>query len=643
MQPMQENCFECGFLQTADYFKKLCAAPRISRLRGKEVYDARGQLSIEADVFCIVCNKEKSMSSAAVSSLSGPKEALLDQQRAADVRTAAQWINEPLSSMLKGTNPCEQSEVDHILSNFFMARYLEDKDIQNKEKEELGPPSEPEVVPSSPLPAPSKDKKSVDKGKKSTTAEKQLPPAEPPEAVLPGSLAIGSVSLAVAQTGAKIQGVPLYRYIAALKNIKDPAQFHIPVPLITLLSCGKTSTGKLSLLEEVILIPKAGQRVKQIITKTLELQKEMMRIMNTSTKHGAQAVLCDSGVLAVSYERPEQPLDLITEACSNSGLALGTEIQLALNCAASELMDYTKGKYEIATGVLKTPDELVDMYQTLVIKYPAVVALIDPLRREDREQWEKLSNVIGDSCLLLSDITYKAKAPPLPGVRGHILKHTQETTVSDLICITSEHKGSVVMMSVFPVGVPGSVVMMSGFPVGVPGSVVMMSVFPVGVPGSVVMMSVFPVGVPGSVVMMSGFPVGVPGSVVMMSVFPVGDPGSVVMMSVFPVGDPGSVVMMSVFPVGDPGSVVMMMTTCSEPCSADSLSDIAVGLGLDFVKLGGLSGAERMTKYNRLISIEEELSQQGILASKEKHPPPPPLFRERAVLNTDTAHSFGCA
>ncbi|KAI4812373.1 hypothetical protein KUCAC02_023771 [Chaenocephalus aceratus] len=376
-------------------------------------------------------------------SLSGPKEALLDQQRAADVTTAAQWINEPLSSMLKGSNPCQQSEVDHMLSNFFMVRYLEDKDIQNKEKEELGPPSEPEVVPSSPLPAPSKDKKSVDKGKKSATAEKPFPPAEPPEAVLPGSRAVGSVSLAVARTGAQIQGVPLYRYIAALKNREDPTQLHIPVPLITLLSCGRTSTGKLSLLEEVILIPRAGQRVKQIITKTLELQKEMMRIMNTSTKHGAQAVLCDSGVLAVSYERPEQPLDLITEACSNSGLALGTEVQLALNCAAPELMDYTKGKYEIATGVLKTPDELVDMYQTLVSKYPAVVALIDPLRRE------------------------------------------------------------------------------------------------------------------------------------------------------------------------------------------------AVGLGLDFVKLGGLSGAERMTKYNRLISIEEELSQQGILASKEKHPPP--LFRERAVLNTDTA------
>ncbi|XP_031728968.1 enolase 4 isoform X2 [Anarrhichthys ocellatus] len=433
-----------GYL--ANYVTNLCAPPRISRLKGREVYDARGQLSIETEVFCIVCNKEKSMSSAAVSSHFGPNETSLvwkakSQERADHVMTAAQWINGPLNNMLKGQSPRDQSDVDHILSNFFMARFLEEKDIQ-KEEEESRSPSEADLVLTSPRSAQTK-KKSVDKGKKSITAEKPFPPAEPPEPVLPGSSAIGSVSLAVAKTAAKIQGIPLYKYIAALKNGKAPAQFHIPVPLVTLLSCGKTSPGKLSLLKEVILIPKAGQQVKQIITMTLELQKEMMRIVNTSTKAGA--MLCDSGALAVAYERPEQPLDLITEACTNSGLALGTEIHLALNCAAPELVDCSKGKYEVATAVLKSPDELVDMYQSLISKYPAVVALIDPFRREDIDQWEKLSDMIGDSCSLLSDITLKSKAPPLPGVRDHILKYIHETTVSDLICIISEHQGSVLM------------------------------------------------------------------------------------------------------------------------------------------------------------------------------------------------------
>lgn len=61
---------------------------------------------------------------------------------------------------------------------------------------------------------------------------------------------------------------------------------------------------------------------------------------------------------------------------------------------------------------------------------------------KDKHQWEKLSNGIGDSCSLLSDITYKSKAQPLPGVRGHVLKYINETTVSDLIHITSQHHGN---------------------------------------------------------------------------------------------------------------------------------------------------------------------------------------------------------
>lgn len=64
------------------------------------------------------------------------------------------------------------------------------------------------------------------------------------------------------------------------------------------------------------------------------------------------------------------------------------------------------------------------------------------LIHKDRDQWEKLSSVIGNLCSLLSDVSYKSQGPPLPGVRGHILKHINETTVSDLIHMTSEQQGN---------------------------------------------------------------------------------------------------------------------------------------------------------------------------------------------------------
>lgn len=41
----------------------------------------------------------------------------------------------------------------------------------------------------------------------------------------------------------------------------------------------------------------------------------------------------------------------------------------------------------------------------------------------------------------------------------------------------------------------------------------------------------------------------------------------------------------------------------------------AVGSGVSFLKLGGMRGGEQMDKYNRLIAIEEELVQEGILGA----------------------------
>jgi enolase len=47
--------------------------------------------------------------------------------------------------------------------------------------------------------------------------------------------------------------------------------------------------------------------------------------------------------------------------------------------------------------------------------------------------------------------------------------------------------------------------------------------------------------------------------------------------------------------------------------SEDSfISDLAVGLGVDYLKAGGMSRSERMVKYNRLIRIEDELGKKAV-------------------------------
>lgn len=54
----------------------------------------------------------------------------------------------------------------------------------------------------------------------------------------------------------------------------------------------------------------------------------------------------------MGFEHPEQALDLVTEACANLALPLGSDLRLAINCAAQGLMDYVsdekteKGNYK---------------------------------------------------------------------------------------------------------------------------------------------------------------------------------------------------------------------------------------------------------------------------------------------------------
>ncbi|KAG9463358.1 hypothetical protein GDO78_021913 [Eleutherodactylus coqui] len=49
----------------------------------------------------------------------------------------------------------------------------------------------------------------------------------------------------------------------------------------------------------------------------------------------------------------------------------------------------------------------------------------------------------------------------------------------------------------------------------------------------------------------------------------------------------------------------------------------AVGLGVRFIKLGGLLRGERTAKYNRLLAIEEDLTHSGTLGRQKEFEFPP--------------------
>ncbi|XP_026707188.1 enolase 4 isoform X2 [Athene cunicularia] len=457
-------------LELANYFSKFSKAPVICKLVGRKVLDGVGQPTLEVEIYCTVKNYEKRICSTVMSSHSHIPENALPETTEADekerndsVNSAVEWVNESLNMMLRGLKPTDQCKVDKILGEYFTKKVEERKEVQKQEEEEAM------LALTSCTPSATSlhgKKKSAKPGKKVAVAERAIPCAEPAESVLQGSVAIGGTSLAVAKAGATISHIPLYLHIALLKRDQDsPKEMTLPLPMVTLLNCEKISPAKLRLVKEVMLIPPVQLSLKQGIERVLDIQKEMMRLLqppgeapcsqvadskkgrahNTGKKAPPRALkrISHLGCLITGCDNLEQLLLLMQTVCNNIGLELGTDMHLAINCAAHELMDYVKGKYEILTGTFKSPDEMVDMYVELINKFPFIMALIDPLRKEDRQQWSNICCALGSKCYLIAEdaATYISKLKidqniNVPMCSGVVLKYINQTKVSDLIELT---------------------------------------------------------------------------------------------------------------------------------------------------------------------------------------------------------------
>ncbi|NXB92671.1 ENO4 Enolase, partial [Vidua chalybeata] len=442
--------------ELANYFSKFSKAPVICKLVGRKVLDGVGQPTLEVEVYCTVKNYEKRICSIVMATHSQIPENALPETIEADekerndsVHTAVEWVNEALNTMLRDLDPADQCQADKMLGEYFANKIEEKKEIEKqkekkkREEEEAakftrGPPSYYSA--STP-----KQKNRGKSGKKVSVEVNPSPPAEPAEPVLRGSLAIGGTSLAIAKAGATISHVSLYLHTALLKhNQGSPKEMTLPLPMVTVLNCEKNSPTKLKLVKEVMLIPPVELSRQQGIERVLDIQKEMTRMLEFPGKRPPPLKrISHLGCLTIGYDSLEQLLLQLQRACNNIGLELGTDMYLAINCAAHELMDYGKGKYEILTGTFKSPDEMVAMYVEMINNFPFIIALIDPLRKEDSEQWSSICCALGSKCYLIAEdaATQISKLKTDQSINiamcsGVVLKYINQTKVSDLIELT---------------------------------------------------------------------------------------------------------------------------------------------------------------------------------------------------------------
>ena len=246
-----------------------------------------------------------------------------------------------------------------------------------------------------------------------------------------GANAILGVSLAVAKAAANEIGLPLYRYIGGV-SAKT-----LPVPMMNIINGGSHSDAPIA-FQEFFVMPvgaKSFTHAMQMGSEIFHHLKKVLHDRKLSTAVG------DEGGFAPELEGTEDALDTIIKAIGNAGYKAGSEVMIALDCAAAEFFE--KGVYDYTLfegdkGVKRSSEEQATYLAELANKYP-IISIEDGMDENDWEGWKFLTEKAGDRVQLVGDDLFVTNVERLgkgieKGIANSILiKANQIGTLSETI------------------------------------------------------------------------------------------------------------------------------------------------------------------------------------------------------------------
>ena len=317
---------------------------KIASINAIQVFDSRGVPTIS----CRIILEDGTSASAMVPSgaSTGSKEALElrdnnTSYQGKSVMNAVNNINNTLSSIVIGKDPNNQKEIDESLVLFDGT----------------------------------KDKSKV------------------------GANAILAISLAVANVAAKANKISLYKHFSRVyKDITDEnVSQRIPLPMFNILNGGEHADNNID-IQEFMVIPSGAKSFVEVMQWATEIYHNLKKIL---LKNKYSTAVGDEGGFAPNLDSNEAALKLIVDAIEDSGLTPGKDVDIALDCAASEFFD---GENYFLKGENKklSSSELAEYLVALTEDYP-IVSIEDGMDENDMEGWKLLTEKLGATCQLVGD------------------------------------------------------------------------------------------------------------------------------------------------------------------------------------------------------------------------------------------------
>lgn len=210
-----------------------------------------------------------------------------------------------------------------------------------------------------------------------------------------GANAILAVSLATANAGANYRQQPLYRYLAELYGCNGPSI--LPVPMMNIINGGAHADNNVD-IQEFMIQPVGAPSYSEALRMGVETFHALKSLLR---KNGLSTAVGDEGGFAPNLRSSEEALDLILAAVEKAGYRPGSDVVLALDCAASEF--YEDGLYNLkGVGKQFTSEEFSDYLLDLAMKYP-IASIEDGMDESDWDGWKLLTEKLGERVQLVGD------------------------------------------------------------------------------------------------------------------------------------------------------------------------------------------------------------------------------------------------
>jgi len=171
----------------------------------------------------------------------------------------------------------------------------------------------------------------------------------------------------------------------------------LPVPQMNVINGGAHANNSID-MQEFMLVPLGAPTFREALRYGAEVFHALKKLIDAK---GMATTVGDEGGFAPNLASNEAGLQLLLEAIDKAGYTPGTDIALAIDCAASEY--YKDGMYELESeGAKLTRSQMVDYLAAWVDKYP-IISIEDAMSEHDWDGWKLLTDRLGKRVQIVGD------------------------------------------------------------------------------------------------------------------------------------------------------------------------------------------------------------------------------------------------